>query len=44
VKSKRLWWPGEDPFGKQPLGRPRSRPKDNINMDLKEVVLRMGIE
>jgi hypothetical protein len=27
----------EKPEGKEPLGRPRSRWEDNINMDLQEV-------
>jgi len=31
----RVWW--EKPEGKIPLGRPRSRWKDNIKMGLQEV-------
>jgi hypothetical protein len=31
----RFWW--GNPEGKRPLGRPRSRLKDNIKMDLQEV-------
>ena len=31
------------PTGKGPLGRPRSRWKDNIRMDLKEIVSIRGI-
>jgi hypothetical protein len=45
VKSRRMRWAGHvayrvlvgKPEGKRPLGRPRRRWEDNINMDLQEV-------
>ena len=30
-----FWWGGSE--GRKPLGRPRNRCEDNINMDLREV-------